>query len=937
MEFRILGPVEVEAGGQTLRLGGPKQRALLALLLTQVNRVVSVDRLTEGLWGDSPPDSSSTAIQVYISELRRLLEPDRQRRGPYLTLISQSPGYCLRIAPDQLDLFRFEQLKGTAARALAMGDFEAAATAARQALALWRGPALADFASEPWALGEAGRINQERMQVLEQRIHADLALGRHADLVAELEALVAEHPLREQLGGHLMLALYRSGRQAEASEVFQRTRERLVEQLGMEPGPELQKLLKRILNQDPGLNLPPPPLRPAPPPPGRLPAPLTSFIGREAELEKVRSLLAKARLVTLLGVGGVGKTRLAIEVGNRQASGYEEGVRYVDLAPLATPHLLSQAVVGALGLRDQANEDVAQVIVNHLAAKQVLLVLDNCEHVAEASARLVDRVLTQCAEVRVLATSRETLGVPGESVYRLQGLPLESDSVSLFLDRVQATAPALHATPDHERAISQICERLEGLPLAIELAASRVTVMSPPEILKRLDRRLDLLTTGPRTVPDRQRTLAATIDWSYGLLTEPEQRLFRQLSVFRGWFGVDAVEHVFGGVGQPLAHVTDLLARLIDKSMLVPGAEYQLGRCRMLETVREFGLLCLAHADEVEATAGGHADHYLAVVENASHHLRTPDQRRWLDLVADDYDNIRAALDWVRAREPERGLKAAASLENFWFHGRQNEGRFWLARFLEATPGRSGSDRADALYVASWLAWMQADFDSAQRTAEELVAISARSGDQFNRGRGRRYLACVAYSREDRDLAANYFAEALPDLRSAGTPWELAIALNDNSYLLHDLGRTEEARATLEESLALAQEAGDPWLLGMITESVATFAMLRGDVAEARRLWHECLQIEHHMGNQWSATFVVDGLAGLALQEGQAARSLCLMGASSALRDDMGSKPIPTHQRTLDEVAAGSRALLDPQTAEAAWESGRKLSWAELVDYALQP
>jgi predicted ATPase/DNA-binding SARP family transcriptional activator len=946
MEFQILGPLEVVAGGQNLRLGGPKRRALLALLLTHANRVVSVDRLRDGLWGGAPPDGAAANIQVYVSQLRKQLEPNRKPTAPYEILVSQPPGYVLRVDPDQLDLYRFEQLKDAGTSALTAGDAEVAAASLRQALDLWRGPALAEFAAETWALGEAGRMNEMRLQAVELRIDADLALGRHTDLIAELEPLVAEHPLRERLRGQLMVALYRSGRQGEASDVFQRTREKLVEELGMEPGPGLQKLLKQILKQDPELTLPTPTPRPPPPPPGRLPTPLTRLIGREAELKEVQGLVSSSRLVSLLGVGGVGKTRLAIEVGSRLARDFDDGVRYVDLAALSTPDLLPQAVVNALGLRDQSNEDITQVIVNHLVSRQVLVVLDNCEHVAETSARLVDTVLQQCPKLRVLATTRETLGIRGESVYRLDGLSLAdtqssdesaapSDAVTLFLDRAHAAASSFRPTPEQLRAISQICARLDGLPLAIELAAASLTVMSPREILNRLDRRLDPLTSGPRTVGERQRTLAATIDWSYRLLNHPEQRLFRRMSVFRGWFGVDAIGEICSVAGEPNSASTDILARLVNKSMAIPGIADKLGRCRMLETVREFASNRLERAGEVKTITRRHAEHYLTVVERAAPYLRTPDQRRWIVWVGEEYDNIRVALDWALANDSTRGLQMAAALENFWFHGRQNEGRFWLSRTLQATQGAGGGARANALYVASWLCWMQGDYASAQRTAEELIAISTRAGDQFNRGRGRRYMALLAYSREDRDLASKYFAEALPDLRTAGTPWELAIALNDYSLLLHDFGRTEDAQVALEEGVALAKEAADPWLLGLVTDTVATFAMLRGNVREARRLWHECLQMADQVGDQWTATFIVDGLASVALQDGQAERALCLLGASSALRASMGATPTPLVQRAVDEVDAESRARLDPQGAEAARERGRRLSWADLVDYAL--
>lgn len=936
MEFRILGPLEVEARGQTLPLGGPKQRALMALLVTHANRVVSVDRLIEGLWGAAPPARASETIQVYVSQLRKQLEPDRKPGLPYQVLVSRRPGYLVRVGPDELDTYRFERQRDAAASALIEGDAHAAAKSSRQALALWRGPALAEFAAEPWAVGEAGRLNELRLQTLEQRVEADLGLARHVELISELEALVAENPLRERLCGQLMLALYRSGRQAEASEVFQRTRARLVEELGMEPGPELQRLLTLILNHDPGLSAPAPPPRSSSPLQGRLPTPLTRFIGREREIEEISGLLASSRLVSVLGIGGVGKTRLAIEVGTRFGSNYAEGVRYVDLAPLTNPDLLAQAVLNALGLRDQSGEDALLVIVNHLASRDLLVILDNCEHVAAAVAGLVETVLMLSPQIRVLATSRETLGVRGEVVYRLQGLAPESDSISLFLDRARSVSSSFDPRKEQLEAIQRVCERLDGIPLAIELAAARLTVLTPQEILRRLDSRLDLLTTGPRTVAERQRTLIGTIEWSYRLLGDDEQGLFRKLSVCRGWFGIDAALGVGAETGGSNNTTTDLVARLIDKSMLIPGVGDKLGRCRMLETVREYAAIQLELAGEAEETRRRHAEHYFAVVERAAPHLRAPDQRRWLDLLNDEYDNIRIALEWSVRADSERGLRTVAALENFWFRGRQTEGRFWVSRLLQATAGHEGRSRADALYVAAWLTWMQGDYDAAQQAAEELIAISTATGDEFNRNRGRRYIAALALSRGEHKLALPLFAEVIPDLRKSGAPWELVAVLNDYSFLLHDLGRVEEARDTIEEALARSTEAGDPWQTTMITDSAAMLAMLDGRVPEARDYWLRCVRIADEISDPWVMGFVLNGLARVALNERHAERSLCLLGAASRLRDSMGSKPIPMEQRIIDDANAQARALLDPSVADAAYDRGSQLSWEGIVNFALE-
>jgi DNA-binding SARP family transcriptional activator len=527
MEFRILGPLEVVADGQILRLGGPKQRALLALLLTQANRAVSIDRLSEGLWGDAPPNGAAATIQVYISQLRKQLEPNRKPNAPYRVLVSQPPGYLLRVGPDQLDLYRFEQFKDAAFAALTAGDAEAAATSFRQAIAVWRGPALADFAAEPWALGEAGRMNEMRLQALEQRIEADLVLGRHAHLTAELETIVAEYPFRERLRGQLMVALYRSGRQAEASDVFHRTREKLVEELGMEPGPDLQKLLKQILNQDPSLEVRPRPLKSQQSQPHNLPVQLTSFVGRDAELGTVKRLISESRLVTLTGAGGIGKTRLALEVARQVVDQYRDGAWLVELAPLANPELVPNVVLAALGFGAQPSDTPTESLISALAVREMLCLLDNCEHLLDACARLTDALLRSCPQLRILATSRELLGVSGETTWRVpsmatpdssRSLSLEElqglETVQLFVQRADAARPGFQLTRESAGAAARICQRLDGIPLAIELAAARMRALHAEQIAERLDNRFQLLTGGSRTALPRQQTLRALIDWS---------------------------------------------------------------------------------------------------------------------------------------------------------------------------------------------------------------------------------------------------------------------------------------------------------------------------------------------------------------------------------------------------------------------------------------
>src|SRR3989454_2774698 len=389
MEFRILGPLEAWQAAQLISLGGPKQRALLAVLLMQANRVVPASRLIELIWGKDAPETAGATLQVTISNLRKILEPDHPRGAAFDVLVSLPAGYMLRLSADQLDSTCFERLAAAGRQALVDGNALVAADTLREALTLWRGAALADFSDEPFAVAESTRLNEMMLQALESRIEADLALRRHAELVGELESLMVKYPLRERLCGQLMLALYRCGRQAEASDLYYKTRDALVEQQGMDPGSDLQSLFKAILNHDPSLDLPTQKAIVRRPRSTNLPHQLSSFIGRAEPVNHVKLLLSQSRLVTLAGSGGVGKTRLALEVGRSLLSDYEDGIWLVELAPIADQALVPLTVATTLGLRDAGGRPIIEALTDYLNDRQLLLIVDNCEHLVEGCARLV--------------------------------------------------------------------------------------------------------------------------------------------------------------------------------------------------------------------------------------------------------------------------------------------------------------------------------------------------------------------------------------------------------------------------------------------------------------------------------------------------------------------------------------------------------------------
>lgn len=527
VEFRLLGPLELVRDGRAVAIGGARQRGLLALLLLRANELVTRERLIDGLWGDEPPETAPNSLQVAVHALRKLLGADY--------IVTHGQGYVLRVEPGAVDLERFERL---VERARAESPAAAAGTL-REALSLWRGPALADLPEAPFARPERERLDELRQAALEQRLEADLTLGRHDELVAELESLVDEQPYRERLQRLLMLALYRAGRQAEALEAYQRARRAFVDELGIEPTPALQELERAILRQDSALAAPPA-LR------TNVPAPLTPLVGRQLELAAATALLRgrDVRLLTLTGPGGIGKTRLAVETALELGADFRDGVCFVDLSPLREPDLVGAQILRALELSEQPGRPAVATLKDALRDRQLLLVLDNFEQVAQ-SGPLVTELLAGAPEAKSLVTSRAVLHVTGEHEYPLPPLALpdpvqrgaealaRNDAVELFTARARAVAPGFRLTAENARVVAAICVAVDGLPLAIELAAARTRVLSPEEMLERLTERLELLVSGPRDAPERQQTLRATLDWSFELLDAEEQRLYARLAVFR--------------------------------------------------------------------------------------------------------------------------------------------------------------------------------------------------------------------------------------------------------------------------------------------------------------------------------------------------------------------------------------------------------------------
>ncbi|MDF3149234.1 BTAD domain-containing putative transcriptional regulator, partial [Streptomyces sp. T21Q-yed] len=628
MRFGILGSLVVRTDdGTPVDPGGPRPRALLTLLLLDAGRTVSTERLLDGLYGSRPPAGAANALQSQISRLRR-------RLTPHTEIVATATGYRIATAPDTVDVHRFEQLAAEGRAALAAGDHRQAAAGLLDALALWRGPALPDL---PDAHAERTRLEELRLAAVQDRVEADLALGGGSDLVPELRALVSAHPLSERLYGQLMRALHAGGRPAEALAVYEEARGALAEELGADPSAELSALHLELLRGRRDDRR-------------RVPVQLTRFVGRETELVRISELLsggAGSRLVTLTGPGGAGKTRLAIEA----ASGHSD-VCYAELAPLTDGAQIPYAVLTALGVRDGLRTPATDGTERLLAAledRELVLVLDNCEHLVTDAAGLSALLLGACPGVRVLATSRESLGITGEVLIPVPPLPPEPAS-RLFLDRAQAVRPGFEG---HAR-VADICAALDGLPLAIELAAARLRTLTPDELADRLGDRFRLLSRGDRSKAPRHRTLRAVVEWSWDLLDAEERELATRLTVFAGGATLEAVESVCA-----TPYPEDLLASLVEKSLL----EVSEGRYRMLETIRAYAAERL---EDEHRLRDAHAAYFRALAERAEPCLRGGGQLPWLARLDAERDNLDAALRHLVATAPEDALRLMAALSWFW-------------------------------------------------------------------------------------------------------------------------------------------------------------------------------------------------------------------------------------------------------------------------------
>lgn len=979
--LRLLGPVRVDRGGKLAAVKGAKARAVLADLGLRVGQLVTVDQLIDDLWGERPPSTARNTVQVYISAVRRALD---NARGPLR--VERSPGgYRLVGSVEHIDWYLFQALVSQGRLWSRQRDPATAGGLLTEALGLWEGPPLADVGQVPLREAFAPGMDAAYQAAAGDRMEAELAAGQQ-DLVPELFELVSRYPTDERFAAQLMEALSRAGRRAEALEVYAATRRRLVEELGLEPGTRLRELQRIVLAHEA-----PPPAAPAPAPVAARPRELVRWrgelVGRETEMADVLDLLGTHRLVTIAGPPGVGKSRLAVEVARRRAGG-SPPVTVVALDALTDPdprpEHVAQALAEALGASNPARKTALEQVRGHLLGRSALVLLDNCEHVREACASLVDDLLDQRPDIRVLTTSTQPLGARDETLFRLGPLALpdpgateveeiaRSAAVTLFCVRAREVQPALELSDETAGAITAICRSVEGLPLAIELASARTDVLSTGELSARLADQLAVLTDRGDQRRSRHRSLQAALATSWALLGPAEQALYAQLSCFAAGFTLEAAESVSEPpAGSP--SVLDLLHGLIDKSLVVPditGAETWF---RILEPVRQHGRRQLAGAGAETAVRERHAHYMARLAETAARERRGPQRTYWQSRLATEQSDLYAALDWaLDGGRVALAAELSASLW-WWWTNTPRVGLAWYRRVLTACRADTSVPTSDLLRVllsaaviASYLsnheamayardayeaatriddkpsmvrslqhisdiAYEQGDLDHAVATGDEALRLAADLADGYALGRCTLTVAYNHLAKLDLPAAHRYATDAARSFAVLDDRGGVADArlVTAEAELLG--GDADAAEPLLAQILAVFRREGSDGQAARAATLLAFVMTTGGRRADAAELIREAFDIHLVVGHPWSVARDVDLVAAMAAHRGDHAYAATLLAAASAVRTGADLTPVPRDE----SVRAPTAQLCREALGEPGWRAATHKGAAADLDTAV--
>lgn len=859
----MLGNLEVRRGAEVVAIGGPKPRLILAMLVATHGGVVSTDRLHDELWGDDQPADPGAVLQSYVSRLRKILDPGAR-------IVARPAGYALEIDSLEVDAWTFE------ANHLAARSATAPATVVelyQRALDCFTGPPYAEFSDREWARADVGRLEEMRIVAREELLSARLALGEDRTIVADLEALVAEHPLRERPWLDLAVALHRSGRSADALRRIAAFRSILREEAGLDPSGEIRQLEARILESDPAL------LGSLVPRAGhrsrRLPAEVTTLVGRRGDLASILRHLEEHRLVTLAGPGGVGKTRLAMRVAADVWDGRRGEVYVVELAPVHDPLSTVASVATAVDVQQRQYLSVEESLVEYMRGRNALLVLDNCEHLRLAVAHLVDRLLAACPDLTVLATSREVLGLPGEHVRRVEPLAVATSTTSMgelasvpaiqmFVERAAASNPGFSLDSDNAAAVAEIVRRVDGLPLAIELAAARSSAISPAALAERLRERFELLDHAQAGRSERHQTLTELVAWSFNLLNGSEQILFARVSVFAGSFGLDAVEAICVDESLDASSAARVLAALVDKSM-VQLANAGAGRYRVLEPLREFGRAELRESERLAVTER-HSAWYLDLAERSALSLGSADESEAATRLDREFGNLRAAFSYFA----EHGAVApcarlVVALREYSFRSMRAEVIAWAEEVLTMAGFDDSPHAPLVLAAASYGRFVRGDVDRSIEYGERSVEAAQRLGVGSS-GLAERSLANSWFYRGEAGVAQQWIDRMLDDART-GSPARLTHALYMRSVAFTSVGDPVRGAAVADEALAAARRCGSPTALAQALYALG-LSLEGSDAAAASEHLQRAAEVAGGAGNRWIQAFALTEVLWLEAREG---------------------------------------------------------------------
>ena len=947
LRIGALGPLEVVAGGLPVVVNGGKQRIVLACLALRANSVVTADFLADVVWGNHPPARPGPQLQVYLANLRGMLEPGRPRGAASQHLLSRPVGYSLVVGEDELDLLQLRSLVAVAQYAVQEGNLADAAMYLRQAVQLFRGTPFPDLADIQAFKPELDQLEETRVDIHQKLAEVELARGRHSLITEDLQRLVNSHPYREKLWELMVLALYRSGRQAESLAACRSAIKIMVQDLGVEPSARLKELEVLVLHQDESLEPPAAgPLRKAEKL-NYLPPVVTPMLGRESELEELCSLYKDqgCRLVTVTGSGGTGKTRLALAVASQLGERMDDGVGWVSLATLTHPEQVPTAIASSLGLRDFGGEEPLKMASRFLRHRRLLLVLDNFEHLEKAWSVVLD-LLTGAPELRILATSRRRLGLRAEYEFELPPLALppvdcilppdklrEVPAVKLFLARGRAVLRHFDVDENNAFVLTRICHRLDGLPLAIELAAAQLRRHSEVELLADLDRGITNLPGAFRDLPGRQQTLTATIAWSYRLLGNAERELFDSLGVFAASPTTKAIGSI-RSFAAGLADIEDAALEVLIRHSLIhchsDGEGFE--RVSVLHSIREFARQRLQSRGDADSIHLCHARYYLRLAEEVAPALWGYGQIQAFRQLQADAPEFRKALLWATGEggSDEVALGLIGQLWHYWeLTGDVSEQYREALKLMERTPDAAPALLAPALSGAATMSWIVGRHDQAaalhQRAAEAFRAAGNRQGVAWS-------IMCLsvqAAQSEDLALAERLAMEALT---MPGTSYRTRVsALIVLSRLAYHRGRYGPALELAKRCALLARPLGDRWLWGVVLTNLAESLEQAGEYDEAERQLYKAIMAASDLGAHGSLSAFLESLAGIWVQKHRAEPAIRLLSATEAYRADRGVPLEPVERRRIEGFVAKARAESGPIRFGLAWTAGRALTLSQAV------